>query len=484
MQVKSMHFQARARERLADQRLQANLKKLATKFVAGRASAIVELDDFEGTRDAAVERRNRGLATLDVWLECFEAQATQRGATVLWAQTPAEAARLVVQIAQRHGVQRAIKSKSMVTEEMALNRALEGAGVTVVETDLGEYILQINRNEPPSHIIAPVVHKDKEEISDLFARVHQRPRLTDIPQMTREAREVLRSHFMAADMGITGGNFVIAETGSVALVTNEGNEGMCTLNPRVHVAITGIEKVLPTLEDLATIMRLLPRSATGQSISNYFSLLTGPRGAGDTEGVEHMYFVLVDGGRSKLLGGDFQEMLRCIRCGACMNHCPVYQKIGGHAYGWVYPGPMGSVLTPSYVGLAQALDLPQAATLCGQCHVVCPVKIPLPDLLRKLREQQFEQGLRPWPERAALTLWATLARRPRLYGLLTRWAVRALRAWAGQHGRIRALPGAGGWTRTRDLPAPAGRTFRELYREDQARRAVASMHSPTKAGPR
>lgn len=484
MQVQSMHFQARARERLADQRLQSNLKKLSTKFVAGRASAIVELDDFEGTRAAAVERRNRGLAALDVWLEIFEAEATRRGATVLWAQTPAEAARLVVQIAQKHDVRKAIKSKSMVTEEMALNRALEGAGVQVVETDLGEYILQINQNEPPSHIIAPVVHKDKEEISDLFARVHQRPRLTDIPQMTREAREVLRSHFMTADMGITGGNFVIAETGSVALVTNEGNEGMCTLNPKVHVAITGIEKVLPTLEDLATLMRLLPRSATGQSISNYFSLLTGPRREADTEGVEHMYFVLVDGGRTGLLGGEFQEMLRCIRCGACMNHCPVYQKIGGHAYGWVYPGPMGSVLTPNYVGLAQALDLPQAATLCGECHVVCPVKIPLPDLLRKLREQQFERRLRPWSERAALGVWAGLAKRPQLYAVLTRWGARFLRAWAAGRESISSLPGARGWTATRDLPAPAGQTFRELYRERQARRAVAPTHSPTSAGPR
>ncbi|HEY4542937.1 MAG TPA: LUD domain-containing protein, partial [Noviherbaspirillum sp.] len=298
MQIQSMHFKARAGQKLADQRLQQNLKKLSTKFVSGRASAILELDDFEGTRDAAIEKRMRAIENLDVWLDTFEQEATRRGATVLYAETAEAASRLVVEIAQKHGVKKAIKSKSMVSEEMALNRALEAAGVQAVETDLGEYILQINNNEAPSHIIAPVLHKDKEEISDLFARVHNKPRLTDIPQMTREAREMLRPHFLSADMGITGGNFVIAETGSVAIVTNEGNEGMCTtLPPKVHVAVTGIEKVLPTLEDFATVMRLLPRSATGQSISNYVSLLTGPKREGDVDGPEHMYIVLVDGGR-------------------------------------------------------------------------------------------------------------------------------------------------------------------------------------------
>src|SRR5690606_5796919 len=357
------HFKPRSGQKLADVRLQANLRKLSTKFVAGRAQAITELDDFEATRNDAVARRNLALADLDVWIERFEKAATERGTTVLFAETPAEASRLVVEIAKKHGVRKVTKSKSMVSEEMALNKALEAAGIQPVETDLGEYILQINDSEPPSHIIAPVVHKDKEEVSELFAKVHGKPKLTDITELTHEAREVLRPHFLSSDMGVSGGNFVIAETGSVALFTNEGNEGMCTILPKVHVAVTGIEKVLPTLDDLAAIARLLPRSATGQSISNYFSILTGTRGEADSDGPEHSYVVLVDGGRSGLIGGEFQEMLRCIRCGACMNHCPVYQKIGGHAYGWVYPGPMGSVLTPSYVGLENALDLPQASTL-------------------------------------------------------------------------------------------------------------------------
>jgi L-lactate dehydrogenase complex protein LldF len=468
MQVQSMHFKARAGQKLADLRLQQNLKKLSTKFVTARASAITELDDFEATRDQAVERRMRAIEHLDVWLEIFEREATRRGATVLYAETAQDAARLVVEIAQKHDVKKVIKSKSMVSEEMQLNRALEAVGVIPVETDLGEYILQINDNEAPSHIIAPVVHKDKDEIADLFAKVHQKPRLTDIPQMTREAREVLRPHFLSADMGVTGGNFVIAESGSVAVVTNEGNEGMCTIKPeKVHVVVTGIEKVLPSLDDLATVMRLLPRSATGQSISNYFSLLTGPRGKDDQDGPEHMYFVLVDAGRTRLIGSEFEDMLRCIRCGACMNHCPVYQKIGGHSYGWVYPGPMGSVLTPSYVGMENAVDLPQASTLCGECHVVCPVKIPLPDLLRKLREKQFKQGLRPAFEYMAFGIWAFFAQRPKLYRFATKWAARVLKLMGGQQRLIHVLPGAAGWTDQRDMPAPSGKTFREIYRERQ-----------------
>jgi L-lactate dehydrogenase complex protein LldF len=465
MQVQSMFFERKASEKLNDPRLQENLKRLSSKFVNARATSILELEDFEGTRSAAVEIRNRSIKNLDVWLELFEQKAVETGAKVLFARTPQEAAQLVVKIAKKHGVKSVIKSKSMVTEEMALKKALEAADVKVRETDLGEYILQINDNERPSHIIAPVVHKDKEQVADLFEKHHHLPRKTDIAEMTREAREILRPQFLAADMGVTGGNFIIADTGSVALVTNEGNEGMCTINPRVHVAITGVEKVVPTLEDFATLIRLLPRSATGQSISNYVSLLTGPKREGDLDGPEHMYFVILDGGRTGLLGGEFEEMLRCIKCGACMNHCPVYQKIGGHAYGWVYPGPMGSVLTPSYTGIEKALDLPQAATLCGECHVVCPVKIPLPDLLRKLREQQFSRGLRPWQEKAAFKVWAFVAQRPALYRVLSRMGIKAMAWWGKRKGGIHSLPGARGWTDQRDFPVPTGETFSNLYQQ-------------------
>jgi len=259
----------------------------------------------------------------------------------------------------------------------------------------------------------------------------------------------------------------VAETGSTLIVTNEGNGRLVTTLPRVHVAITGIEKVVPTLEDVATLMRLLPSHGTGQTISNYISVTTGVKGEGDREGPEHFHVILLDGGRSEMMGGDLQPMLRCIRCGACMNHCPVYQSVGGHAYGWVYPGPMGSVLTPSYVGLENALDLPNAATLCNQCGVVCPVKIPLPDLMRKLREKQFERGLKPWPERLGLALWSWMARRPAVYAMMTALGARVLSLLGGAEKLIHYLPLGGGWTAGRDFPAPQGKTFRELYRSKQ-----------------
>jgi L-lactate dehydrogenase complex protein LldF len=294
---------------------------------------------------------------------------------------------------------------------------------------------------------------------------HHKPRLDDIAALCREAREVLRPHFLSADMGISGANFLIAETGSAVIFTNEGNGRLTTTMPRVHVAITGIEKVVPTLEDFSTLARLLPRSATGQSITNYVSVMTGPKGREDSDGPEHFHIILLDNGRTRLLGTDKQDMLRCIRCGACMNHCPVYQSVGGHAYGWVYPGPMGAILTPTYVGLENAGHLPNASTFCGRCAEVCPVKIPLPDLMRKLREEQVDRGLRPWQERLALKLWTFGALHPGLYGLGARLAVKWLARRAGPGGMIRSLPLASGWSEGRDMPAPPGRTFRDLYQE-------------------
>ena len=469
MQVASMHFKERAHVKLHDERLQHNLARMKDKFVGKRRESLTELDDFEGTREAARAIRQRALDDLDVWLELFERNAAERGAKVLFAQTPAEINKLVLDIAARHGVRKIIKSKSMVSEESALDHAVEGAGIAIVETDLGEYILQINDYEPPSHIIGPALHKSMEEVAELFHQKHGTIKKVDIEALCLEARGVLREHYLTADMGISGGNFFVAETGSVVLVTNEGNATLTTTLPKVHIAISGIEKIVPTLEDIATLMRLLPRSATGQSISNYVDILTGPKGPGEFHGVEHMYFIIVDSGRTEVLGSDVKEALRCIRCGACMNHCPVYQNIGGHSYGWVYPGPIGSILTPMYVGLENALDLPQASTLCNQCGVVCPVKIPLPDLLRKLREKEFSEDLRPWHERTAIRLWAWFARHPGLYGLASRIGVRLLRSLAGPDGMIHKLPLGGGWTWGRDMPAPAGRTFRELYAQRKTR---------------
>jgi len=465
MQVASMHFKARAHANLHDERLQSKLKRLEAKFVAKRRASLHEVDDFEATREAGKAIRNRALENLDVWLEAFERTATARGATVLFAETPADINALVLGIAARHRVQKIIKSKSMVSEESALDHAIEAAGMTVVETDLGEYILQINNYEPPSHIIGPALHKSKEEVAELFHRKHGTPVKTGIEELCHEARGVLRQHYLTADMGISGGNFFVAETGSVVLVTNEGNATLATTLPKVHVAISGIEKIVPTLEDVATLMRLLPRSATGQSISNYVDVLTGRKGEGEFHGAEHMYFIVVDCGRTEVLASDVRDALRCIRCGACMNHCPVYQNVGGHAYGWVYPGPIGSILTPMYVGLEKAQDLPAASTMCNQCGVVCPVKIPLPDLQRKLREHAFERRLRPWYERLGHVAWSSMAQRPAFYTLATRLLVRIMKAMGGKQRLIHRIPFAGGWTDGRDMPAPPGRTFRDQYRQ-------------------
>jgi len=466
MQNNALQFKKQVTIKLVDIKLQGALSRLQSRFVEGRSAVISEIHDLQETRTAAAAIRDRVLNDLEHWLLHFEHQATARGAVVHWAETAEDANRIVAEIAAQHGVRTAAKSKSMVSEECGLNDALELAGVAVMETDLGEYILQL-AHEAPSHIVAPVVHKNKEEISDLFAEKHQLPRKTGIAELCREAREVLRPAFLNADMGISGGNFLVAETGSVLIVTNEGNGRLVTTLPRVHVAITGIEKVVPTLEDVTTLLRLLPRSATGQSITNYVSVLTGIKDNADHDGPEHFHIILLDNGRSSLIGGEMQEMLRCIRCGACMNHCPVYQNIGGHAYGWVYPGPMGSILTPLLGGIEKSPDLPNASTLCGACAVVCPVKIPLPDLLRKLRERQMECGMKSRQETLMLKAWAWLALHPGIYALTTKIGVRMMRLMGGKKKLIHTLPGASGWTDGRDFPATAGLTFRELYRREK-----------------
>ena len=467
MQVASMHFKSKSSMQLDNAHFQKNMRRFGRGFAEKRAAAVAQLDIFEALRDAGKDIRNRGLENLDAYLLKFEEAATARGTIVHWAETAEDVNRIVIEIAQANGVKKIVKSKSMVSEESGLNHALEAVGIQAIETDLGEYIVQLAK-EPPSHLIAPAIHKSKEDVAELFQQHHNLPYKLDIPDLTKEARQILRPHFLSADMGISGGNFLIAETGSVALVTNEGNGRMVTTAPKIHVAITGIEKVLPTLDDLATIMRLLPRSATGQSISNYVTVLTGPKGKDDSDGPEQSHVILVDSGRSAMLGTAMQEALRCIRCGACMNHCPVYQNIGGHSYGWVYPGPIGAVLTPNFVGLENALDLPQAATLCNACGVVCPVKIPLPDLMRHLREKQIEQNLRPFGERLSIKIWRYVALRPGLYALATKLATRFGKLLGGSQGVIHRLPRLDGWTKGRDMPAPTGKTFRELYAQKKS----------------
>lgn len=453
MEVSSMHFVRNAQKNLKNPTLQHAMQKAQGKFVNGRAEAMAAMGNFENLREAAKAIRDKVLNQLDVYLEIFERNAQEKGAIVHWARNSADVTAILLELTERYQVKKVVKSKSMVSEECEVNLTLESAGVEVVETDLGEYIIQLAK-EPPSHIVAPALHKSKEEVSDLFATHHQTAVKTDIQALCQEAREVLRQHFVTADMGISGANFAIAETGSVLLVTNEGNGRLVTTLPKVHVAITGIEKIIPTFEDAATLLRLLPRSATGQSISNYVSILTGQKQPQDQDGPEAFHIILVDNGRSQLLGQEIQPMLRCIRCGACMNHCPVYQNIGGHSYGWVYPGPMGSILTPSYVGIENALDLPHASTLCGACQAVCPVGIPLTELLRALRNKQFERNLRPSGEVMGLKTWGWLAKNPALYRLAAQGAVKAMPYWRFY----------GGWTVNRDLPTAQGQTFQSLYK--------------------
>jgi len=354
----------------------------------------------------------------------------------------------------------------MIAEEIALNDFLEASGIVPVETDLGEYIIQL-RHEPPSHIIAPAVHLVKEQVADTFRASHKeldpaRP-LPDARTLCDEARAVLRQKFLAADVGITGANFLIAETGSSVIVTNEGNGDLTQTLTKAHIVLASLEKVVPTLEDAATILRLLARSSTGQEFSTYTTFSTGPRRPEDTDGPGEYHVILLDNGRSAMLGTEFQDMLRCIRCSACLNHCPVYAAVGGHAYGWVYPGPMGSVLTPSLIGVEEAGHLPNASTFCGRCESVCPMKIPLPKMMRHWREREFAQKLSPAPYRVGLSAWAFLARRPALYHAMTDMATRMLGAVGRRRGRFRALPLASGWTQIRDMPAPEGRTFQSLW---------------------
>lgn len=463
-------FPQRVAIAIHDKRLQAALDHASGGFVQKRALQVAALPEYEALRERARAVKEHVLASLDGYLERYEAEVMRQGGQVHWAATVEQAQQIILEICRKADAKTITKGKSMVSEEIGLNAVLEAEGYRVVETDLGEYIIQL-AHEPPSHIIVPAVHKTKEQVGDLFEE-HHRPlgytrHLTQVGEMVNEAREVLREHYFKADVGITGGNFLIAETGSSIIVTNEGNGDLTQTLARVHIVTSGIERVVPTLDDALTFLRLLARSATGQETETYTTVSTGPRRADDLDGPQEYHVVLVDNGRSKMLGGPFREMLRCIRCGACLNHCPVYTSIGGHAYGWVYPGPMGSVLTPLINGIAQAYDLPNACTLNGRCQTVCPVKIPLPGLLREIRRQQFETGLTPGSIRLALQAWAWVARRAPLYHALMRFGIPLLHRLGRRRGRLSWLPLAAGWTDTRDLPAPQGGTFQQAWKARQ-----------------
>jgi L-lactate dehydrogenase complex protein LldF len=465
-------FKISAAQALADGELQRALQNVKSGFIAKRAAALTRLPEFDTLRAEARAIKDHTLTHLDLYLEAYERKVVESGGQVHFAPTAADARAIVLRLCQEEGAKLVAKGKSMVSEEIGLNAHLKAAGIEVVETDLGEYIVQL-RGETPSHIIAPVIHLNKEAIAADFRRAHRgRPtsrRLNSPQDLVAEARTILREKFLAADVGITGANLLIAETGSSVIVTNEGNGDLTSTLPRAHIVIASIEKIVPTLEDACTTLRLLARSATGQDITTYTTFATGPRREGDPDGPAAYHVVLLDNGRSDMLGGVFQDMLRCIRCGACLNHCPVYGAIGGHAYGSLYPGPMGAVLTPALQGIDHARDLPNASSFCGRCEEVCPMSIPLPAMMRAWRERDFVRGNPSRTERVLLKVWAFAARRPRLYHALAGMAVPILARRAHGRGRFTRLLFAKVWIRTRDLPAPEGKTFHQLYAATQRR---------------
>jgi len=452
-------FPERAHAGVANPTLRGALGRMQRDTRASRVRIAAELPEFEALRDAATAIRSNALDNLEQNLATFEANVTALGGKVHWCATAAEAREAILAILRQRGARRLAKGKSMVSEEIALNPYLAANGIEVIETDLGEYILQL-RDEPPSHIVMPAIHLTKGEVGETFRAAHTaldptRP-LDEPREMLDEARTLLRQRFLGAEAGLTGANFLIAETGSALIVTNEGNGDLSQSLPPVHIVIAGIEKVVPTLADAMTLVRVLARSATGQDITAYTTLATGPKRAADPDGPEEFHVVLLDNGRTRLLDSEFRPVLRCIRCGACQSVCPVYGAVGGHAYGAVYGGPIGAVLMPALSDAADMRHLPEASSFCGACEAVCPVRIPLPDLMRRWRERNFAAASVAKPAKLALMAWGFVARRPALYRVATRIAARLLRA--------RIAPFAVNWTKVRDLPVPEGETFSAAWR--------------------
>lgn len=461
---------------LADTKLQGALKKVMGHFDEARRDAVTEItpEVWETLRSQAQKIKAHTINNLDYYLDMLHRKVSENGGEVHFAKDSTEANRIVANIARNQGANLVIKSKSMVSEEMRLNDMLAQEGVEAVETDLGEYIIQL-ADETPFHIIAPAMHKTKEEVSELFAQKIDRPNLNEIPELAQAAREELREKFLKADIGITGANFIVAETGTQVIITNEGNGRMCTSAPRTHIAITGMEKVIPSLSDLAVFLRLLPRSATGQSITSYVSMASGPKRTSDEDGPDQFHLIIVDNGRSNLLrNAELKEALNCIRCGACLNVCPVYTKVGGHAYGWVYPGPIGAIVSPMLVGLSKAKDLPFASTLCGACRDVCPVKIDLPRMLLSLRTQLMEnkvdghRNVTTW-ERILDWGYTKLMSNPTFLTLVRKF-VRVAQLPLTKQGKIRRIPipPFSIWTKSKDLPPIPAKSFRQIWSHKQS----------------
>ena len=461
MESRSHLFLDGVRKALDDSNLQQALGNATERFIKSRNDSFATFPEGEALRDRARQIKEDTIAHLDHYLEQLADSVRRQGGHIHWAADASEARQIIVELARQYDSKLAVKSKSMTTEEVGLNEALEQAGVEPVETDLGEYIIQL-ANETPSHIIAPAIHKTKDEVAELFVQKLGSPRLDRHEDLTREARRHLRDKFRNADLGISGVNFAIADTGSIVVVENEGNARLTTSLPRVHIALMGMEKVIPDLSSFAAFMRILARSATGQKMGSYVSIITGPRRRDEEDGPEAFHLVVLDNGRSRLLADPvLRESLFCIRCGACLNACPVYRHAGGHAFGSVYSGPIGSVITPSYIGHDKAAELPFASTLCGACRDVCPVRINIPHLLLEQRKNVVAEAK---GKQQRLVRWfGRVNASERNY----RWALR-LAYWLSRpfvrNGRMPSAPTLSAWTRTRDFPAPARQSFRDWWR--------------------
>jgi len=462
-------FTDRAARAVADTTLKLAIDRTTGTARTKRDAAVRAWPQFQQARELGRQIKDHVIAHLDHYLLEFERNAIASGAKVHWARNAQEACDITIRICKDAGARSVTRAKSMLGEEIGLPQALAEAGITRVETDLAEHIIQL-AGDPPSHIVWPALHKTREQVAALFRAHHTDPgAMATVEAMVSSARRELRAKFMAADVGISGANFLVADTGAICTVTNEGNAELTTTPPRVHIVTAGIEKLVPSTAHAMSLLRLLVRSATGAELTQYTTFHCGPKRAGDRDGPEEFHIVLVDNGRTRMLGEGLAEMLRCLRCGACLNHCVVYRQIGGHAYGGVYPGPMGSVLTPVLDGLAESKDLPKACTLNGMCQEVCPVNIPLPTLLRGWRDKAWREGLEPTTTRGALGIWRFMVLRPGLYRLATRIALPVMRLFA-RRGWIAAMPLAGGWTRHRDLPAPAAQSFMTQLRQRKSAR--------------
>ncbi len=469
----NISFAKRVNQALNDRPLQAALQTAAGRFDAARMRAWEDIDDVSALRHHAKLIKEHTVAHLDTYLSQLVEQVRAAGGFVHFAADAADAQTIVSAVVREAGHDLVVKSKSMTSEEIGLNDALALAGIQAVETDLGEWIIQL-AGETPSHIIAPAIHKSRQQVADLFHEETGRVLAdADIPTLTAVARQELRRQFLAAGVGISGVNFAVAETGSLVTVTNEGNGRLVTSVPPVHIAIMGMEKVIPTLDDLMVFLELLPRSATGQTITSYVQMVTGPRRAGEADGPEQLHLVILDGGRSAILGTEFDESLQCLRCGACLNICPVYRVLGGHAYGGVYSGPIGAVQMPLLQGVKQSevADLPQASTLCGACLDACPVKIDLPRMLLAHRRRGVDGGPQTagrtakWTERAAFKAYGLVTRHPNLYKMALQAGRVGLKPFE-KNGRIQNAPGPlKGWTEQRDLPPLAKRPFHKRKNE-------------------